>query len=236
MSRQADLSRLYSLLALLRNRVDGPNYLANCNGRMDWPERGIYIFLSANETWQSTDHQRITRVGTHAVSRGSGTSLWNRLISHRGTFSGKYAGGGDHRGSVFRLRVGEAMAEREGLHDEFPEWGDGTSAGSELRNDELEHERRVSDHIRSLPFLWVAVDDEPGPESRRAELEQNIIALASSYQTSSVDPRDSDWLGKHSPNQLIRESGLWNVDHVMKNHDSSFLDLLETHIEKTTPA
>lgn len=112
MNRESDINRLHSLLDRLRGRVGGPRYLSECNGRIDWPERGIYIFFASDETHHSTDHQRITRVGTHTVSSGSGTSLWNRLIAHRGTFSGKYAGGGNHRGSVFRLRVGEAMIER----------------------------------------------------------------------------------------------------------------------------
>lgn len=234
MSRESHINQLYSLLDRLRDRVGGPQYLSDCNGRMDWPERGLYIFFAPDETRQSTDHQRINRIGTHAVSSGSGTSLWNRLISHRGTFSGKYADGGNHRGSVFRLRVGEAMIERDGLHDEFPDWGDGTSAGSKIREQELEHERHVSNFIRDLPFLWVEVDDEPGPDSRRAEIEQNLIAMLSNYGDTPVDPRNSDWLGNHSPNQMIRGSGLWNVNHVAEDYDPSFLDLLETHIERTT--
>ena len=234
MSREADIDRLYSLLEQLRDQVGGSQYLSDCNGRMDWPDRGIYIFFAPDETRQSADHQRITRVGTHAVSSGSGTKLWNRLISHRGTFSGKYADGGNHRGSVFRLRVGEAMIERDGLSDAFPEWGDGSSAGSDIREEELEHERRVSNFIRDLPFLWVKVDDEPGPDSRRAVIEQNLIAMLSNYNSSSADPRDSGWLGKHSPHQMIEESGLWNVNHVAEEYDPSFLDLLDTHVTRTT--
>lgn len=42
-------------------------------------------------------------------------------------------------------------------------------------------ERRVSDYLRQLPFLWVDVPDEPGPESDRAYLERNAIALLSNY-------------------------------------------------------
>jgi hypothetical protein len=92
----------------------------------------------------------------------------------------------------------------------------------------------VSDFIRDMPFLWVKVDDEPGPDSRRAELEQNLIAMLSNYEVTSVDSHDSDWLGKHSPSQEIRRSGLWNVNHVADTYDPSFLNLLETHIERTT--
>ncbi|MFB6186265.1 MAG: hypothetical protein ABEI86_05290 [Halobacteriaceae archaeon] len=39
-------------------------------------------------------------------------------------------------------------------------------------------ERQVSAKIRDLPFLWVDVDDKPSPESDRAYIERNAIALA----------------------------------------------------------
>jgi len=145
---------------------------ATCDGYMDWPDRGVYFFFATDERQTDTDQLRLTRVGTHAVSRGSGTSLWTRLRTHRGALSGTYEGGGNHRGSVFRERVGEAMVERHALHDEYPEWGDGSSAGRDLRLEELEMERRVSDYVRKLPFLWVSIDDEPGPESNRSYLER----------------------------------------------------------------
>ena len=235
MDRETDVDRLYALLDRLEDRVGGKQYLADCNGRMDWPERGIYLFFAPDETRASTDRRRITRIGTHAVSSESGTTLWNRLIAHRGTFRGKYADGGNHRGSVFRLRVGEAMIERDGLHEEYPEWGVGSSVGSDIREQELAHERRVSEYIRGMPFLWVKVDDEPGPDSRRATLEQNLIALVSNYGKPSVDPRDTSWLGTHSPSRAIRESGLWNVNHVGESYQPSFLDTLERHIERTNP-
>ena len=84
--------------------------------------------------------------------------------------------------------MGEAIIERDDLHDEYPEWGVGSSAGREQRLAELELERRVSDYLRDLPFLWVKVDDEPGPESARAYLEQNAIALVSNYERDAIDP------------------------------------------------
>jgi hypothetical protein len=112
---------------------------------------------------------------------------------------------------VFRKRVGEAMVKRHDLHDDYPEWGDGSSAGRDIRLEELEMERRVSDYLRELPFLWVDVDDEPGPRSDRAYLERNAIALVSNYRKAPIDPRSNRWLGTNSPSQKIRESGLWNV-------------------------
>ena len=235
MSRRSDLDRLYDLLDRLDARVGGTQRLGNCTGYLDWPDRGVYFFFAEDETRDSTDQFRLTRIGTHAVSTGSGTSLWNRLRTHRGANSGTYEDGGNHRGSVFRKRVGEAMIERGGLHDEYPHWGEGSSADRERRLAELDHERRVSEYIRDLPFLCVDVDDEPSPQSDRAYIERNAIALVSNYQKDPLDRRSDDWLGSDSPRSEIRNSGLWNINHVGEQHEKAFLDRLEEAIEDTTP-
>jgi len=234
MSRRSDLDSLYDLLDRLEANVGGKQLLKDCTGYMDWPDRGVYFFFARDETRDSTDQLRLTRIGTHAVSTGSGTSLWSRLRTHRGAKSGTYEGGGNHRGSVFRKRVGEAMIERHDLHAEYPHWGHGSSAGRERRLDELDLEQRVSDYIRDLPFLWVKVDDEPGPESDRAYIERNTIALTSNYAKKSIDSRDAEWLGKASPCEEICQSGLWNVNHVGEEYDLEFLDRLADAIEDTT--
>ena len=235
MTRRDDLDHLYALFDDLETRVGGMRTLDECTGYMDWPERGLYVFFAADERRTGSDQRRVTRVGTHAVSSGSGTTLWSRLRTHRGANRGTYEGGGNHRGSVFRERVGEAMLVRDGLGEQFPSWGDGSSANRELRLDELPHERRVSEYVRSLPFLWVRVDDEPGPESDRAFLERNLIALVSNDGRSACDQRDDSWLGHHSESEKIRESGLWNVNHVDGSYDPSFLDRFAEAVGETTP-
>ena len=229
--RHDDVDQFYNLLSKLEEQVGGKQKLKDCTGYMDWPDRGVYFFFAPDE--YRGDQLRITRVGTHAVSEGSQTSLWDRLRTHRGAQRGTYEGGGNHRGSVFRKRVGEAMIERDGLNDEYPKWGHGSSAGRELRLSELEMERRVSDYLRDLPFLWVKVDDEPGPESQRAYIERNAIALLSNYDRELIDPRE-DWLGRYSRSERIRESGLWNVNHVDEEYDTVFLDILQDHIHQTS--
>lgn len=229
MSRRTDLARFYALLDDLEETLDGKRRLGNCNGRMNWPHRGIYFFFHPEETRSDTDQLRLTRIGTHAVSEGSQTTLWNRLRNHRGAQRGTYADGGNHRGSVFRKRVGEGIIEREGLHQEYPEWGVGSSAGRDRRLQELPMEQRVSDYIREMPFLWVGVDDEPGPESDRAYLERNAIALTSNFQREPIDPRADTWLGHHCPAEKIRQSGLWNIDHVDEQHEPSFLETLRDY-------
>lgn len=234
MTRRDDVDRLYGLVDTLEKRVGGMYRLDDCTGYMNWPERGVYFFFSNEETRETSDHRRVTRVGTHAVSSGSGTTLWDRLIQHRGHNSGSYAGGGNHRGSVFRKRVGEAIIEREGLQDEYPQWGEGSSAARERRLEELAMEQRVSNYIRELPFLWVAVDDEPGRHSDRAFIERNAIALVSNYGKRSIDPRSDDWLGNNNSCEEIRRSGLWNVNHVGEKYDPSFLDRMNDAIADTS--
>lgn len=230
MSRERDLNSFYDLLGDLETSLGGTRYLSDCTGYMDWPERGVYFFFSPVET-RRDDQPRLTRIGTHAVSSGSGTSLWSRLRAHRGINNGTFADGGNHRGSVFRKRVGEAMCEREGLRTVYPEWGEGSSAEREIRLKETGLERRVTEYIGGLPFLWLDVDDEPGPESDRADLERNAIALVSAYRRDPIDMRAGDWLGSYSPVHEIRRSGLWNIDHVDESYDPDFLDRFEDSVE-----
>ncbi len=229
-SRKEDLDQLYGLLCELESRLNGKRVLDSCHGRMGWPERGVYFFFSADKERNEDGALRVTRVGTHAVSRGSGTTLWGRLRTHRGPLTGKYPDGGNHRGSIFRLRVGEALREKYGLHEEYPDWGRGSSAGRDIRQNEYELEQQVSAYIREMPFLWVKIVDAPASTSRRAYIERNAIALLSNYNKPSIDERAGKWLGNYSPVVKIRKSGLWNSNHVDEEYDPMFLDELERYI------
>ncbi len=241
MTRQDDLDRFYNVLDDLRQRVDGPQKLKNCTGYMDWPNRGVYFFLEPGETRQSSDQLRVTRVGTHAVSQGSSTTLWDRLKQHYGTGSGSsnHPHGGGHRGSVYRKRVGEAIIEKHSLHDDYPSWDDRWSSiereRSTVRDEEYILERRVSAYIREQPLLWVNLDDEPSADSDRASLEQNALALLSNFDKESSNPRSDCWLGRYSQSRKIRDAGLWNVNHVGERYDPEFLELLATAVSETTP-
>jgi len=235
MGRREDLTRLYELLDEVEQTAGGKQKLKDCTGYMDWPDRGVYLFFASDEHRDAADQLRLTRIGTHAVSEGSSTSLWDRLRTHRGAERGTYEGGGNHRGSVFRKRVGEAFVERDGQHDEYPHWGEGSSAKRDRRLDELEMERRVSDYLRDLPFLWLNVDDEPSAESQRASIERNTIALLSNYQREAIDARSDNWLGHYSRSEKIRDAGLWNVNHVDEEYDPTFLDDFADAIADTHP-
>ena len=241
-SRAADTAHFYDLLDRLESRVGGTRVLANCNGKMNWPRRGVYFFCEDGERRSgSGEGRRIVRVGTHGVASRSRTTLWNRLSQHRGSAR---SGGGNHRGSIFRLLTGTALARRGDLPLPLS-WGvasDPRTAGRRLGMDraaikrgEADLEALVSRIIGAMPFLWISVDDAPGPDSRRAFIERSAIALLSGYGDSSPDSPSPGWLGHHSDRALVRRSGLWNNRHVGEHYDLSFLDVLEQQVAETEP-
>lgn len=221
--RLADVRRFYEILDDLRARLAGGHALETCHGRMNWPERGVYFFFEDGEVrTHSGVGPRVVRIGTHALKAGSKTSLWNRLSQHRGVGHG----GGNHRGSIFRLHVGKALLTRH-REIECPSWGCGQNAARDVRLLEQELEARVSQVIRHMPFLWLEIGDSPGPNSTRGYIERSAIALLSNYGKSPIDPPSEGWLGKHCPSERVRRSGLWNSHHIDEPYDPGFLDQLQ---------
>ena len=105
MSRREDLNEFYRILDELQQRVGGCRRLQECTGKSGWPERGVYFFFEDGEFREDQKTLRVVRVGTHAITATSRTTLFNRLYTHRGHSDL----GGNHRGSIFRKRIGEAL-------------------------------------------------------------------------------------------------------------------------------
>ena len=197
--------------------------MAQCPGRLDWPRRGVYFFMESGEDRSDSGHgPRIVRVGTHALKAGSSTKIWTRLAQHRGRSS---TGHGNHRTSIFRLIVGASLGARE--QQSISTWGVGNSAPAEVVAQEVPREIEVSGIIGCMPFLWLAIDDEPGPESLRRYIERNAIGLLSNYGKQALDAPSSTWLGRSCDRERVRLSGLWNSNHFDEPHEPAFLDQLE---------
>ncbi len=238
MPRHADLSHFYDVLFTLESVVGGKRRLADCTGRMDWPRRGVYFFFEEGENRSDTVAcPRIVRVGTHALKQDSQTTLWTRLSQHQGVRS---TGRGNHRGSIFRLLIGTAIMRRDKLV-EPQSWGIGNDPGAASRSlgltrdhvvmSESALEAAVSDHIRRMPFLWLAIDDAAGPQSDRSAIERSAIALLSNYGKPAIDSASTQWLGNHCDRQRVRQSGLWNNNHVDEEYDPRFLGLMEQYVD-----
>ena len=227
--RLKDLDRLYDLMSRLSAGLNGSRLLAESDGKKSWPEKGLYLFFEPSEFRMSSPFdQRLVRIGTHAVSRGSMTTLWDRLRTHRGASDGT----GNHRGSIFRLHVGEAFRRRLHVDETYPHWGHGQSATALIRQTEIELEKRVSEYLGRMSLLWIAIGDTAGPQSDRAYLERNIIGLISG-PTGPMDASSRSWLGNDSTKSAISSSGLWNINHVGHIYDRRMLDVLEQYIEVT---
>ncbi|MCW8137449.1 MAG: hypothetical protein KIT58_00920 [Planctomycetota bacterium] len=233
MSIADDLGTFYTLLSDLEKRVGGKRRLVDSHGRLNWPGRGVYFFFEPGEYRAGPGSDlRVVRVGTHAVSTGSRTTLWTRLRQHRGTGPTGEVGAGNHRGSIFRKHVGGALVEA-GRIPHIESWGVGSSAPRETVDAEREHERAVSAAIGQMPFLWIEADDEPGPASVRATIEQGCIGLLCRARAQGLDAPSASWLGRHARAPEIRSNGLWNVDHVEKGYTPAVLDLLARLITAT---
>jgi hypothetical protein len=228
-NRQQHLNHFYDLIDKLIHKNGGTHYLSDCHGRMSWPERGVYFFFENGEIRLDTGNgNRIVRVGTHALKSGSKTTLWKRLSQHKGQNN---TGGGNHRGSIFRLIVGNALLNRGQIISDT--WGKGSSANKEIRTKELSHEVFVSQTIRSMPFVVLNVNDAAHSDSLRGYIERNAIALLSNHDRAALDPPSDNWLGYYCNRDRVRSSGLWNQNHVHEEYDPDFLDVLADFVEKT---
>ena len=226
--RLSDTIRFYDLLARLAQRVGGPQLLDNYRRSMSWPQRAVYFFFEPGETrsWSGSG-PRVVRIGISENLRG-------RLNSHRR----------DGGASIFRTLLGNAFIHRDKI--ELPaSWRsarpiDPVRAARRfrttleaIRQTEEKLQAHVSHYIGRMPFLYLNVDDPPSPNSQRAHIERNAIALLSAYNHSTADKPSSGWLGHHSDREKVRLSGLWNNNHVDEAYNPSFLNTLERCIEST---
>jgi len=224
--RKEHIDKFYSLIDELE-RVCAKKFLKESNGRMKWPEKGVYFFFESNEI-RENNNPRIVRVGTHAISKGSQQTLWKRLRQHKGRTNGT----GNHRSSVFRKLIGFALINKQKLDYAF--WGeDKNEINEKIKTSEISLELEVSSIIGSMPFLYLQVPGDSKKNNDRAFIETNSISLLSNKnKTDIIDKASDNWLGLHSGNKNVIESGLWNSDDTEKSYDPLFLAKLEAFIEK----
>jgi len=225
--RLTDIRHFYDLIEQLEAKCGAKRLLTDCHGKMHWPKRGVYFFFEAGEVRTTSGNGlRVVRVGTHSIDKlDNQQTLWDRLRTHRGPLTGKYANGGNHRASVFRKHVGYALIARDSRTEMVKNWGQGNSAPEIIRQNEHPIEVAVSEHIRVMPFLWLPINDDPGPDSLRNYIERNTIAMISNYPRSEsrIDEPSENWLGIWAKSGYVQCSGMWNVEHVDENYDTNFL-------------
>ncbi len=161
---------------------------------------GLYFIFERGEL--AHGGSRIVRIGSHT---GHG-NLFARLREHVTHNKDR---------SIFRKNVGRALLAKE--RDPFLEdWDrDLTSHAARVKyssridmNKQAQVEENVSNHIRmNLTFCIIGT---PGP-AIALMLEKRCIATVA--MCPGCHP-SSSWLGAFSPVAGIRESGLWQVQHL----------------------
>lgn len=181
------------------------------------PERGVYFLFEAGELRPDRSTQRVVRVGTHRKG-----SLPDRLGHHLGTL----AGGGSHRSSIFRSLIGRSMPDGRpqswGISNRTEAARRAGIAKEDLCEFERSHEGRVSERIRAMTVICLAIDKEA---DRRA-VEQGAIALLSNA-LREFEPPSQKWAGKRCEDRpLVAASGLWNQHYVRREWSIAFLSLI----------
>lgn len=167
--------------------------------RYDWQgiddipfDDGVCIVYERGETYHG--YTRVVRVAAHTTPGRLKGRLKDHFIRE------------NHNGSAFRRSIGRALLSR--ANDPYVEiWSLDTSKppyrGRVNPQTEARIEHEVSSYMRvnlSFSALPVASAEE------RLRLEAAIIATLD--QARDFAPSDG-WLGRHSPEREIRESGLW---------------------------
>jgi hypothetical protein len=220
--RPADLMRFYRLMDELQALNGGLQRLATAKRDYPWPQRGVAWFFEKGENRsESGPGPRIVRVSTHALKPELNSTLWDRLAADAT---------GSHRLSVFRTLIGLSLRDLMG-QAEPQSWGREQPAGETAAQPdkaELALEAAVSLYIGQMPFVVLAVDDEPGPRSARAFIERNSIALLSNYARPPIDAPSASWLGRRCGREKVRQSGIWNTAHVDAAYDPSFMETMKS--------
>lgn len=232
MTSQAEATdRFYDLMDNLAERIGGVKHFTDLGLARQCPKTGLYFFFEDGEV-RPSGLPRVVRIGTHALTTTSKTTLWGRLRQHMGHAGGSNPGGGNHRGSIFRRHVGSALLKQRRDTDLLVSW-----TASEPLPDHVDAERalevEVSRTIRAMPFLWMSVPTRPDRTSDRGMLERNSIALLSTL-AGGAEAASPTWLGRNAVAPKVRESSLWNVNHVDDSFDPATLDVLVSYVRETT--
>ncbi len=180
------------------------------------PLNGIYVLFEKGEKGHEKD--RIVRIGTHTGKNQLRSRLWQHFMNE------------NKDRSIFRKNIGRALLNKFG--DKYLKvWEldlttrENKKKFSDLINEEKqkEVEKKVSECIQNN-FNFIVF--EVGNKDERLKLESEIISAISLCDECKAS---ENWLGKSSPKEKIRKSGLWLVNELYKSPlDEKGFDVLKS--------
>jgi len=167
------------------------------------PLNGIYILFQKGE--QGHQQDRIVRVGTHTGEN----QLRSRLKQH-------FLNENKDR-SIFRKNIGRAILNKN--DDPFLKYWEldlTTRKAKEQYSSSIDFEFQKNiesevSHFIQDNFSFCAFEAQT--KNDRLDIESKLISTVSRCEQCKPSPR---WLGKSSPKEKIRESGLWLVNELYK--------------------
>ena len=180
------------------------------------PNNGIYFFYEDGEYWgHGGERPRVVRIGTHRKDGNFRHRIGEHfaLDERRMNFDATRAAPRER--SIFRKHIGRALLKQRG-DPYLAVWEiDFTSREKREKYGHLRDiakekvvESEITARLReSFSFRFIIVD---GKGTRRG-LEQQIIGTVAQCSQCC---ESKNWLGTDSPKPEIRESGLWQIQHL----------------------
>ncbi len=197
---------------------------------------GIYFFYERGEYWGHQNNKpRIVRIGTHKRNN------FRSRISEHYLFNEKKMGFGKNNQkpsdrSIFRKNIGRALLNQ--TQEKYLDIWEIDFTIKENRKNyghmrDIQKEKKIEYKITRIMrddflFRFIVIHEE---EKRIGEsgLEKPLTGTFS--QCRLCKPSDR-WLGNHSPVEKIRDSGLWQVQHLNQRSVSSIeLDEIRAAVE-----
>lgn len=184
------------------------------------PENGIYFFYEKGEAWghgQGGDRPRIVRIGTHREGNFR-KRIAEHFLLNEAKMNFDATSSPPHDRSIFRKNIGRALLNRS-RNQYLTVWNiDFTTRESREKHGRLRdigEERQIEAEVTRLlrenfSFTFVMLDGQT-ERMGSAGLEARLIGTVA--RCSACLP-SSSWLGRHSPVEKIRQSGLWLVQHL----------------------
>jgi len=204
------------------------------------PIAGIYFFYEKGEY---SDHfpncNRIVRVGTHRKNNFQ-TRIKDHYLDSKKELVLDKAKSAPHDRSIFRNHIGRCLLNMNGDSLYIKNvWK--INKTPKIKNKKCEHLRDINKELglekeisrilrQQFSFRYIILDDE---KQRMGEKSMESALIATIAQCKSCMP-STNWLGNNSPEDKIKNSGMWNMHHVnARIIDENQFELLKRAVEES---